>query len=301
MKPTPADRKASKEWAIARLRSVGAGVSKASVGLALFDLLNREAMRAHRLTLAGGGGGLKPGVSGSFTASPYSYFTTAKHVSFKDFDGIFMKFDKKDYGIWSKAKLTIREGKSPLSAVLAEVTVKGWAAGIPGKEKLYGITEVHYSNGKMYDPGGAEYVPPAPGPSPVDPPGSKSDFKERDYYVVPAGLAFDFDSWQLKSTARDILEQAGEYVKRHWNGIMLVHVVGHSDSIGSVPYNQLLSEKRAQAVAKWLRDNNYVPEQRLNPVGFGETKPRAPNRHPDGRDYPQGRELNRRVEIEWAT
>jgi len=300
MKPTPADSKASKEWAIARLRSVGAGLPKVSVGLAVFDLLNREAMRAHRLTLAGGGG-LKPGVSGSFTASPYSYFTTSKHVSFKDFDGVFMKFDKKDYGVWSKAKLTIREGKSPTSAILAEVTVKGWAAGIPGKEKLYGITEVHYSNGKMYDPGGAEYLPPPLGPSPVDPPTSDSDLKERDTYIVPARVVFDFDSWQLKSTARDTLIEAGEFIKRHWNGIMLVNVIGHTDSIGSAAYNLLLSEKRAQAVANWLRDKSYVPEHRLTWNGLGEDRPRAPNQHPDGRDNPQGRELNRRVEIEWAT
>ena len=36
-------------------------------------------------------------------------------------------------------------------------------------------------------------------------------------------------------------------------------------------------------------------------AGYGETEPMAPNQHPDGTDNPEGRALNRRVEIGYPT
>jgi outer membrane protein OmpA-like peptidoglycan-associated protein len=67
-------------------------------------------------------------------------------------------------------------------------------------------------------------------------------------------------------------------------------VVGHTDNVGSDQYNQSLSERRAGAVADYLRSKGVIP-QRLASMGQGEGSPRASNA------TEEGRRLNRRVEI----
>jgi len=41
-----------------------------------------------------------------------------------------------------------------------------------------------------------------------------------------------------------------------------------------------------------------IDKQRLKAIGYGETKPIAPNENPNGSDNPEGRQLNRRTEFE---
>ncbi len=67
-------------------------------------------------------------------------------------------------------------------------------------------------------------------------------------------------------------------------------IEGHTDSRGSEKYNQKLSEKRAEAVLKYLVDNG-IDKSRLTAVGYGEKKPVADNMNK------KGRKKNRRVEI----
>jgi outer membrane protein OmpA-like peptidoglycan-associated protein len=69
-----------------------------------------------------------------------------------------------------------------------------------------------------------------------------------------------------------------------------ISVEGHTDSIGSDQYNQVLSEKRAKSVADYLVKKGIDPA-RLKTVGFGKQKPVATN------STAQGREANRRVEV----
>ncbi|WP_248281054.1 OmpA family protein [Azoarcus sp. TTM-91] len=69
-----------------------------------------------------------------------------------------------------------------------------------------------------------------------------------------------------------------------------IHVVGHTDSIGSEMYNLKLSISRAEAVTEYLRSQGLGLE-RLSSDGKGEAEPIADNaREP-------GRARNRRVEI----
>jgi photosystem I P700 chlorophyll a apoprotein A2 len=58
-----------------------------------------------------------------------------------------------------------------------------------------------------------------------------------------------------------------------------------------------LSENRADAVKAWLVKNASIAGSRITTQGWGETKPVAPNKKPDGSDDPEGRQKNRRVEI----
>ncbi|HUH11565.1 MAG TPA: OmpA family protein, partial [Longimicrobiales bacterium] len=67
-------------------------------------------------------------------------------------------------------------------------------------------------------------------------------------------------------------------------------VVGHTDAVGSDDYNQALSERRAQAAADFLVTQG-VSRTAIRTVGRGETEPIASN------DTPEGRQMNRRVEV----
>ena len=66
---------------------------------------------------------------------------------------------------------------------------------------------------------------------------------------------------------------------------------GHTDNTGNPQLNQTLSLKRAEAVRNWMRDTGDVPESCFAVQGYGESRPAATN------DTPEGRALNRRVEI----
>jgi len=68
-------------------------------------------------------------------------------------------------------------------------------------------------------------------------------------------------------------------------------VKGHTDSVGSEPLNQDLSERRAENVRNFLAVEG-VSGARVRAFGFGESLPVATNA------TPEGRQQNRRVEIE---
>lgn len=76
---------------------------------------------------------------------------------------------------------------------------------------------------------------------------------------------------------------------------VVIEISGHTDSTGSKELNQRLSEARAQSVVHYL-ESKGIAAGRLKPVGYGDTRPLAPNSNPDGSDSPEGRKLNRRTE-----
>ncbi len=75
---------------------------------------------------------------------------------------------------------------------------------------------------------------------------------------------------------------------------LTLEVSGHTDSKGSVAYNQKLSLERAQSVIDYLTERG-VPSNRLVPRGASVFENVAANYKPDGTDNPEGRSLNRRV------
>lgn len=70
----------------------------------------------------------------------------------------------------------------------------------------------------------------------------------------------------------------------------IVEIAGHSDSSGNDSYNQALSQRRAEAVARRLTNNLGVDASRVSAVGYGEAQPIADN------STASGRAQNRRVE-----
>jgi outer membrane protein OmpA-like peptidoglycan-associated protein len=72
----------------------------------------------------------------------------------------------------------------------------------------------------------------------------------------------------------------------------LIEIAGYASKTGTKQANQQLSEDRASAVANYLRNTGNIPMRRIvAPAGYGATHPDAENTDP------QGRELNRRVEV----
>ena len=85
-----------------------------------------------------------------------------------------------------------------------------------------------------------------------------------------------------------MLDEAAETLKAHPN--VSVNVNGYCDVIGSVRYNLRLSERRSNAVVKYLADHG-IAEGRMSPHGYGKTDFVATNKTREGRAQ------NRRVEL----
>jgi outer membrane protein OmpA-like peptidoglycan-associated protein len=110
---------------------------------------------------------------------------------------------------------------------------------------------------------------------------------------LSSDILFDFDKADLKPEAVPQLEKVATVIRSYQNASCTID--GHTDNKGTRAYNQKLSEQRADAVKRWLVAHNVANAIRTQ--GWAETKPVAPNAHPDGRDNPEGRQKNRRVEI----
>ena len=106
-------------------------------------------------------------------------------------------------------------------------------------------------------------------------------------------VLFDFGSSELRGQASTTLTNLATVIKD--SKAPKVQVQGHTDSVSDDAFNQKLSEQRAQAVSNALKSDGVAAD--LEAVGYGETKPVAPNENPDGSDNPSGRRLNRRVEV----
>ena len=106
--------------------------------------------------------------------------------------------------------------------------------------------------------------------------------------TLPGGVTFDFGSDVVKQEFRRPLTRVANTLNKYESSF--VDVIGHTDNIGSDAFNQGLSERRAQAVARVLV-NRGVKRQRLDVIGRGASDPVATNATPEGRAQ------NRRVEI----
>lgn len=105
---------------------------------------------------------------------------------------------------------------------------------------------------------------------------------------IPSEVSFDFDSAAIKPAFRPTLEDIADILRQYDKTI--VHIIGHTDSVGSETYNMQLSQRRAENTAEFFAARG-IDRARLRPVGRGENEPRASNA------TPEGRQLNRRVEI----
>jgi len=81
---------------------------------------------------------------------------------------------------------------------------------------------------------------------------------------------FDFDSYELTQTAREILQKDASWLMEHAGG--RVELEGHCDERGTVEYNLALGAKRAAAVKTYLVSLGVAPE-RVTTISYGEELP----------------------------
>jgi outer membrane protein OmpA-like peptidoglycan-associated protein len=111
---------------------------------------------------------------------------------------------------------------------------------------------------------------------------------ERGLVINISDVLFDSGQYTLKPIAREKLARVSGIVLAH-PGLRL-QAEGHTDSVGSDNFNQVLSEKRALTVRDFLVEQGIAIAS-LGAQGFGKTMPVASN------DTAAGRQRNRRVEL----
>ena len=104
-----------------------------------------------------------------------------------------------------------------------------------------------------------------------------------------ATILFALDKATLTKEDMERLDQLAQAVSslKHY----VIQVQGYTDQTGPKEYNLQLSQKRADAVIRYLTTNGKVPLVRIYSMGYGESDPAAPN------STRKGREQNRRVDL----
>ncbi|WP_139852964.1 OmpA family protein [Acinetobacter pullicarnis] len=105
---------------------------------------------------------------------------------------------------------------------------------------------------------------------------------------LPERILFNFNEYEIKTTQQTELTRLSDQLKKYHLGKL--KVIGHTDNIGQLEYNQQLSEKRAQSVAYIFIENGFE-NQNIKTIGRGSSQPLFSN------DTDENRAKNRRVNI----
>lgn len=124
------------------------------------------------------------------------------------------------------------------------------------------------------------------------------NFNSKDIYLknilignklILRNVFYDFNKTEIKKESTFELDKVAKMLTSLPN--LIIEVGGHTDSIGSQPFNQRLSEQRAEAVLEYLVKKG-ISDDRIIAVGYGESQPFISN------DTENNRKLNRRTELE---
>lgn len=107
--------------------------------------------------------------------------------------------------------------------------------------------------------------------------------------IVLKNLFFDLDKAVLKEQSSPELKELGAFLKD--NPDLYIELSGHTDNQGTAEYNKALSERRAEAVKKYLMTVEKIEPRRISTLGAGANSPIASN------DTEEGRAQNRRTEF----
>ena len=106
-------------------------------------------------------------------------------------------------------------------------------------------------------------------------------------------ILYDFNKASLRPESFIVLDTLVSILDD--NPTMTIELGSHTDGIGSVKYNLKLSDARAKSCVDYLVSKGIDPA-RLTSRGYGKCCPIAPEKM-NGKDYPEGRQLNRRTEF----
>jgi outer membrane protein OmpA-like peptidoglycan-associated protein len=150
------------------------------------------------------------------------------------------------------------------------------------------LNGVWYKNGKLAGTWKGKRAEPNPDDCSLAGAGGLGERLASTGKAVVYGIYFDSDSATLKTESETALKEILAVLQAKPE--LKLQIAGHTDSTQTDAYNLQLSQRRAEAVVKWLADKN-IAAARLTPKGFGEAQPVADN------GTATGRALNRRVEL----
>jgi len=101
---------------------------------------------------------------------------------------------------------------------------------------------------------------------------------------------FKFGQSKIPAEMQAQIDQIVTQLKANPNG-GYIEIEGHTDNVGNKMTNQKIGLDRAEAVKRYLYENQQIPLHKMNVISYGEDKPIAPNKTRDGRAQ------NRRVVI----
>jgi peptidoglycan-associated lipoprotein len=101
---------------------------------------------------------------------------------------------------------------------------------------------------------------------------------------------FKFGQSKIPADMQAQIDQIVAQLKANPNG-GYIEIEGHTDNVGAKKINQKVGLDRAEAVKRYLYENQQIPLHKMNVISYGEEKPIAPNKTKAGRSQ------NRRVVI----
>jgi peptidoglycan-associated lipoprotein len=101
---------------------------------------------------------------------------------------------------------------------------------------------------------------------------------------------FKFGQTKIPADMQAQIDQIVTQLKANPNG-GYIEIEGHTDNVGAPATNYKIGLERAEAVKRYLYENQQIPLHKMNVISYGEEKPIAPNKTKDGRSQ------NRRVVI----
>jgi outer membrane protein OmpA-like peptidoglycan-associated protein/tetratricopeptide (TPR) repeat protein len=112
-----------------------------------------------------------------------------------------------------------------------------------------------------------------------------------------SNIFYDYDKATLRPESVAALDSVVAFLKD--NPSITVEIYSYTDAKGREEYNMALSQRRAQSVLDYL-EKNGIERSRMTAKGFGSKNAVAPN-EVNGKDNPEGRQLNRRTEFRIIT
>ncbi|MBI5325014.1 MAG: OmpA family protein [Ignavibacteriae bacterium] len=101
-------------------------------------------------------------------------------------------------------------------------------------------------------------------------------------------ILFDFNKWDIKPESAPVIEEVADAMLSMER--IKIEIQGHTDNVGGMEFNQILSERRANAVMEALIKLGVEP-RRMRSRGFGLTMPKVDN------TIEENRAINRRTEF----
>jgi OOP family OmpA-OmpF porin len=195
---------------------------------------------------------------------------------------------------------TVSFSADPAMIAQGQCSMLAWSTTDASSASIEGIGSVDPSGSRQVCPGStAQYTITAMGDGGTrttsttvtvnPPPAVKPEPKVIDRLVLHVN--FDFDKSDVRKADVAELQKAIDFVKKYPG--YAISIEGHTDSRGSVKYNQALSERRAAAVKAYLLKHGMIDTHKdmITTKGYGKSKPIADNK------TDKGRFENRRVEV----